>query len=52
LINFGDESLVLPLLGATSVVVATDDAVEVSDGQASLPAHSAVIVLHSDIHPR
>jgi maltooligosyltrehalose trehalohydrolase len=52
LINFGDDSLVLPLLGATSVVVATDDAVEVSDGQASLPAHSAVIVLHSDIHPK
>jgi maltooligosyltrehalose trehalohydrolase len=50
LINFGDERLVLPLVEAVSVVVVTDDEIEVGDSQASLPAHSAVILRRTDIH--
>ena len=49
LINFGDNNLVLPLTEATSMVVVTDDAIEIGDGQVSLPAHSAAVVTRTDI---
>jgi maltooligosyltrehalose trehalohydrolase len=47
LINFGDESLTLPLPSGSTVLVKTDDTAEVSDGQATLPQHSALIVLRA-----